>query len=276
MASYETVILEKLEDEHIAKLTLNRPDRLNAINPQMQDELAQAIEEVDADDNMRVMILTGAGRGFCAGADTTGMGQQSQEGAEASRHAGSDAEQLRRNFKYVQRFILGLQRMEKPVIAMVNGAAVGAGFDLACACDIRIGSSSARFMVAYIRVGLFPGYGGTWLYQRVLGNLGKTAELLFTGEFLEAEDASKYGVLNHLVPAEELEGFTMEMARKIAAGPPIAMRLAKLMLYKGLEMDLETAMQMAAAAETITLTSQDHQEGLAAFRERRTANFEGR
>ncbi len=275
MASYEAITLEKLESEHIAKLTLNRPDRLNAINPKMQDELAQAIEEVDADDEVRVMILTGAGRGFCAGADTTGMGQQPQAGTEVSRHAGADAEQLRRNFKYVQRFILGLQRMEKPVIAMVNGAAVGAGFDLACSCDIRIGSPNARFMVAYVRIGLFPGYGGTWLYQRVIGNVGKTAELLFTGDFLEAEDALKYGVLNHLVPAEQLESFTMEMARKIAAGPPIAIRLAKLMLYKGLELDLETAMQMAAAAETITLTSKDHSEGLAAFRERRTAHFEG-
>jgi enoyl-CoA hydratase/carnithine racemase len=172
--------------------------------------------------------------------------------------------------------MLGLQRLEKPVIAMINGAAVGAGFDMACGCDIRIGTARARFMVAYIRIGLFPGFGGTWLYPRMLGSMGKAAELLFTGDFLEAEEAHRLGFLNKLVPEEELEATTMEMARKIAAGPPIAMRLSKLMLYKGLEFDLETAMQMAAAAETITLTSHDHEEGAAAFRESRQPQYEGR
>ncbi len=275
MADFETVILEKMEEEHIAKISLNRPERLNAFNPQMQDEFTQAIEDVDQDDNMRVLIVTGVGRGFCSGADVGGLGQQDQ-GGEQSRHSGRYPDQLRRNFKHVQRFILGLQRLEKPVIGMVNGVAVGAGFDLAAACDIRIGSPNSRFMVAFIKVGLFPGYGGTWLYPRVLNNVGKAAELLFTGDFLESEDALKNGALNHLVPAEELEDFTMDIARKIAAGPPIAMRLAKMLLYKGLEMDLETAMLMAATAESITLTSEDHVEGIAAFKERRAANFVGR
>ena len=275
MADFETVILEKMEEEHIAKISLNRPDRLNAFNPQMQDEFSQAIEDVDQDDNMRVLIVTGVGRGFCSGADVGGLGQQDQ-GGEQSRHSGRYPDQLRRNFKHVQRFILGLQRLEKPVIGMINGVAVGAGFDLAAACDIRIGSPNSRFMVAFIRVGLFPGYGGTWLYPRILNNVGKAAELLFTGDFLESEEALKNGALNHLVPAEELENFTMDMAKKIASGPPIAMRLAKLMLYRGLEMDLETAMLMAATAESITLTSEDHAEGIAAFRERRAANYIGR
>jgi enoyl-CoA hydratase/carnithine racemase len=166
--------------------------------------------------------------------------------------------------------------MEKPVIAMVNGAAVGAGFDLSCGCDIRIGSPRARFMVAYVRIGLFPGFGGTWLYPRMLGSIGKAAELLFTGDFMEAEEAYRLGFLNKLVPEEELENTTREMARKIASGPPIAIRLSKLMLYKGLEFDLETAMKMAAAAETITLTSRDHEEGTAAFRESRRPMYEGR
>ena len=158
---------------------------------------------------------------------------------------------------------------------MINGVAVGAGFDLACACDIRIGSPKSRFQAAFIRVGLFPGWGGLWLYTRVLG-LPKAAELLFTGDFLEATDAYRLGMLNHLVDEEELESTTMEMAQKIADGPPIALRLSKLMLYKTLEMDLETAMQMSAALETITLTSQDHKEGIAAFREKHRAKFQGR
>ena len=137
------------------------------------------------------------------------------------------------------------------------------------------GSPTARFMVAFVRIGLFPGYGGTWLYARALGSVAKAAELLFTGEFFEAEEARQYGLLNHLVSAEELESFTMSMAKKISYGPPIAIRLAKLLLYKGLEFDLETSMQMAAAAETITLTSQDHKEGLTAFREKRAPRYRG-
>jgi 2-(1,2-epoxy-1,2-dihydrophenyl)acetyl-CoA isomerase len=131
-------------------------------------------------------------------------------------------------------------------------------------------------MVAYVKIGLFPGFGGTWLYPRMLGSLGKAAEMLFTGDFMEAEEAHRLGFLNKLVPEEELESTTLEMARKIANGPPIAIRLSKLMLYRGLEFDLETAMKMAAAAETITLTSQDHAEGTAAFRESRNPKYEGR
>ena len=169
--------------------------------------------------------------------------------------------------------ILGVQRCEKPVIAMVNGVATGAGLDLACACDIRIGTPRSRFMSAYVRIGLFPGFGGAWLYPRTLGSLGRAAEMLFTGDFLEADEAYRLGFLNRLVDDEELEATTMEMAQRIAAGPPIAVRLSKLMLYKGSEFDLETAMKKAAAGETITLTSQDHVEGVVAFREKRAAEY---
>ena len=273
MSDFETIILDKNPDTYIARVTLNRPERLNAINDRMEHELLEAFEDVAADDDMRVLLLTGAGRGFCSGGDIGSMAGGSEQGRHSGERGGED---LRRRFRIPQDMILGLQRMEKPTIAMVNGVSVGAGFDLACACDIRIGSPNARFMVAYVRIGLFPGYGGTWLYARALGSVGKAAELLFTGDFLEAGEARQYGLLNHLVDGEELEPFTMEMARKIAQGPPIAIRLAKLMLYKGLEFDLETAMQMAAAAEAITLTSQDHREGVTAFREKRPAQFKGR
>jgi len=274
MPTYETIVLDKNPETHIAKLTLNRPERLNAINRQMGLDLAAAVEDVASDDDVRVLVLTGAGRGFCSGADTGGM---AGGGGEQGPHSGErSAEEIRRGFRTAQRLILGLQRMEKPTIAMVNGVAVGAGFDLACACDIRIGSPAARFMVAFVRIGLFPGYGGTWLYARALGSVGKAAELLFTGDFIEAEEAHRYGLLNQLVEPDKLESFTMDMAGRIAQGPPIAIRLSKLMLYKGLEFDLETAMHMAAAAETITLTSQDHREGVTASREKRKPNYRGR
>jgi enoyl-CoA hydratase/carnithine racemase len=272
--AYETIILDKLEEGRIAKITLNRPDKLNAINQLMQSELCDALDYAETEDEVRVVIITGEGRAFCAGADTGGM----TGGAQREQYAADvrTAEDIRRGFKGAHQMILGIHRLEKPVIAMVNGAAVGAGFDMASVCDLRVGSSNARFMVAYVRIGLFPGYGGAWLYPRALGSIPKAAELLFTGDFMEAEEAHRYGFLNKLVAPEELEEATLEMARKIANGPPIAIRLAKMMLYRGLEFDLETSLKMAAAAETITLTSEDHKEGIAAFREKRRPAFRGR
>lgn len=267
---FATILLKK--EDWIATITLNRPDRLNAVTPKMAHELLAVIEDVDKDDEVRVLVLTGAGRGFCAGADVGGMTGGTQEGMGTAR----SAEEMRRyHSRVVGRICLGLQKLQKPTIAMVNGIAVGGGFDMALACDMRIGSKNTRFRNAFVKIGLFPGWGGTWLYPRVMG-LGKALEYLFTGDFLEAEEAEKIGVLNKLVPPEDLERETMSLARKIAQGPPIAIRLMKLQAYKGLQMDLETALEMAAACETITLTSEDHKEGVAAFREKREAQFKGR
>ena len=271
MPRYQHILLEKDTENYIARLTLNRPEKRNALNDQTMDELGDALEDVESDDSVRVLIITGAGRSFCAGGDLEALPGGSEPGAWASQNV----DDIRRSFQRVQRSMLCLQRMEKPVIAMINGSAVGAGFDIACACDIRIGTPQARFMVAYVRIGLFPGFGGTWLYPRMLGSIGKAAEMLFTGDFLEAEEAHRLGFLNKLVPEEDLESATSETAKKIAAGPPIAIRFSKLMLYKGLEFDLDTAMRMAAAAETITLTSKDHLEGTSAIRESRKPVYRG-
>ena len=272
MSDYKYVLLEKDPVEHIARLTINRPDRRNALNDAATDEMGMALEDVADDDDVRVLILTGAGGSFCAGADLNTLKGGSDPGVLTSENS----DDIRRGFRGPHKMILAVQRMEKPVIAMIDGTAVGAGFDLACACDIRIASPKARFMVAYVRIGLFPGFGGTWLYPRTLGSMGKAAELLFTGDFMEADEGYRLGFLNHLVEETGLESKTMEIARKLAAGPPIAIRLSKLMLYKGLEFDLETALKMAAAAETITLTSYDHGEGTQAIRESRKPLYEGR
>ena len=272
MTDYEFVLYDCDSDAGVAHVTLNRPDRLNALNDQMQIEIADAVAKADSDPNVRVVVITGAGRAFCAGGDLNNLGG-SDDGTGEGWTSGN-ADEVRRSFRLAQEMILGVQRCEKPVIAMVNGVATGAGLDLACACDIRIGTPRSRFMSAYVRIGLFPGFGGTWLYPRTLGSLGRAAEMLFTGDFLEAEEAYRLGFLNRLVPEDELEATTMAMAERIAAGPPIAIRLSKLMLYKGLEFDLETAMKMAAAGETITLTSRDHIEGVAAFREKRDAQYQ--
>jgi len=268
--SYETIILEK--KDAIATITLNRPERLNAINPQMTQELASALDNVEADAGVRVLVITGAGRGFCAGADVGGM----TGGAERDSSAAVTAEELRQGLIHsAGRVMPRIHKLQKPTIAMVNGSAVGAGFDLALVCDIRIGSEKSRFMNAFVRIGLFPGWGGTWLYPRVMG-VGKALEYLYTGDFMEAEEAERLGVLNKLVKAEELEAETLAFARKIASGPPISLKLMKLQVYKGLGMDFETALQFAAACETITLSSEDHREGVAAFREKRQARYQGR
>ena len=263
---YETVTLEIAD--RIARITLNRPERLNALSAELTQELGDAIEEVaTTEEDVRCLILTGAGRAFCAGGDTGGMAGGAQE-----REDRRSAETIRRSFRGAQRVVLGLHRLEVPTIAMVNGDAVGAGFDLACACDLRTMAETARFMVAYRRIGLIPGWGGAWLYPRRMG-LTKAAELMFTGDFLSAAEAQQYGFINAVAPLDQLEAVTMELARKIASGPPISLRLMKQLLYKGLEVDLETAMLMAATGSSITLTSDDHREGIAAFREKRAPEF---
>ena len=294
MPPYEHILYQPSPATGIARIILNRPRRLNALNDRMQIEIAQAIANADTDPQTRVVIITGAGRAFCAGGDLNQLGgsdaaspnaapdssdgsdSNAGESANPPRPGGwnsPNADEIRRSFRLAQDMILGVQRCEKPVIAMVNGVATGAGLDLACACDIRIGTPRARFMSAYVRIGLFPGFGGAWLYPRTLGSLGRAAEMLFTGDFLEADEAYRLGFLNRLVSEDELETTTMTMAKRIAAGPPIAIRLSKLMLYQGLQSSLETALKMAAAGETITLTSHDHAEGVRAFREKRPPEY---
>ncbi len=263
------LLIEK--QDRIARLVLNRPEKLNALTPTLEDDLLTAVRELGDDDAVGAVIVTGAGRAFCSGADVGGLGG----GQRPTGYNAEVADDVRRRFNTPQGIILGLQKMEKPTIAMVNGIASGAGLDIAAACDMRVGTPRSRFMAAYIRIGLFPGWGGTWLYPRVMG-LAKAAEMVFTGDFMEADEAYRVGMLNKLVPEEELEPATMEMARKVANGPPIALRLAKMNLYRGLEIDLETAMKFAAASETITLTSEDHREGVRAFQEKRSPDYQGR
>ncbi len=268
---FETIILKK--DEHVGQVILNRPDRRNAINQKMMQELTQVIDDIAQDDEVRAVILTGEGRAFCAGADIDLM----PGGAEEQGLGKLSVEELRRSFVFrsAQKIITGLQKMEKPTIAMVNGPCVGAGFDLALACDMRIGSEDARFMCGFVKIGLFPGFGATWLYPRIMG-MGKALELLFTGDTVNAEEALRIGILNKIVTREELRGTTMDIVRKIAAGPPIAVRLMKAQVYKGLDMDLESALGEAAICESITLASQDHREGISALRKKQEPVFMGK
>jgi len=225
--------------------------------------------DVAGDDGMRVLVLKGAGRAFCAGADL-----REEEGEEVMRM--QKGEEIRRDIRRSSRgCIEGLQQLPQPTIAKTQGACVGAGFDLALACDMRIGSEDARFMVAYTRVGMIPGQGGAWLLARIAG-LPKAAELLFTGDFLGAEDALKCNILNKMVPVQDLEQETMKMARRIADVPPLANRINKMHLYRMLQMDLATALDFAAASQPILITSEDSQEAINAFLEKREGIFKGR
>jgi len=261
---YQNIIVG--EREGIATITLNRPDKLNALNDQMVEELISAIGDIEENQSVRVLVITGAGRAFCAGGDIT------EVETEALKLGSEEARQYGRHW---QKIILGLHRLSKPTIAMVNGVAIGGGFDIALACDMRVGSENAKFLVGYTRVGVFPDLGGTWLLPRIIG-MARAAEFIFTNDPIGAKEAEGMGLLNRLVTASELETKTMELARKIAKGPPIAIRLGKLQLYKGLEMDLETALEFEIASVTIAFASKDYREALAALSENREPMFEGR
>ncbi len=259
------IILKK--EDPIATLILNRPDKLNAINRRIMDELVMAITEIANDSQSKVLVLTGAGRAFCSGGDIS---------EPTTEVYGGSVQNISSSFHRIFRdTILQLYNLDIPTIAMVNGAATGFGFDLALACDIRLGSENARFMVAFTRIALTPADGGTWLLPRIVG-LPKAAELILTGDFVEAEEAKQLGILNRLVPSPELEKETMALAKKISQNSPLANRLAKLQLHKGLQMDLEAALELGATCQAICMTSEDHQEGLAALRDKRQAIFKGR
>jgi len=263
---FKTIILKK--QDHIATLTMNRPDKMNALSTQMLQEMVAAVEDVSRDDDVRVMVLAAAGKVFCSGADVS-------DGGKTSGLSGTPNEMRRNLQETYQRVALGLRRLYKPTIAMVNGAAVGAGCDFAFACDMRVGSERAKFRNGFVKVGLIPGGGGTWLYTRLLG-LGRGLEFLFTGDFLEAEEAARLGVLNKLVPSDKLESATMELAQKIAKNPPLAVQTSKMMAYRALDTDLEAALEMSAAYQALALSSEDHREGVNAFMEKRDGQFKGK
>lgn len=253
------------KEEGIVTLTLNRPDRLNALNDAMLEELCVTLDRISGDDEVTVLIVTGAGRAFCAGADV-------------SERLGSDAPiELRRLSmrRGPQAVIKKVRHLEKPTIAMLNGAAAGAGLDLALACDLRVAASTAKLRVAYTSLGLVPGGGGCWFLPRLVG-VAKALELIYANEPIGAEEACRLGLVNKTVMPEELQNEVSALARKIAANPPVTLRLDKQLLYRGLEMDLDAALDLASDAQCVCFASEDHKEALAAMREKRKAVFKGR
>lgn len=251
--------------EHIATLTLNRPEKLNAFTSGMLQGLVAALDECDARDDVRAVILTGAGRGFCSGGDIGGMGAEQDNRPHVTKH---------RIANEIQAFPKRMARFEKPIMAAVNGPAAGGGMDLALACDFRVAGTSARFAETYGKIGLLPGGGGAYFLPRIVGK-GRALELLLTAEFIDAETALEIGLVNHVFPDDELMAATVRIATRIASMPPLSMRLIKRTVNEGLESDLAASLDLVSSHIAITRSGPDHAEAIAAFKEKRAGKFVG-
>src|SRR3989475_4932655 len=251
----------------IVTLTLNRPDRLNALGDSLREELCDALVRASDDPAARVIVITGAGRGFCAGGDMKAA-HEVQEGRMARA--------LRDRVAPIRdKVVLAMRDSPQPIIAAVNGPAAGAGMNLALACDMRLASTAARFGQTFVKRGLHVDWGGTYFLPRLVG-MAKACELIFTGEMISAEEAYALGLLNKLVAPEALMPATYELARKLADGPPMAIRLAKRALYHNQDVDLRAALEYETYAQNICSETDDAREGIRAFVEKRAPKFEGR
>lgn len=249
----------------IATLTLNRPEKLNAFTNDMLHGLVATLDECDERDDVRAVILTGAGRGFCSGGDIGTMG----EAADNRPHVTKD-----RIWRDVQAFPKRLARFEKPIIAAVNGVATGGGMDLALACDFRVAAQSARFAETYAKIGLLPGGGGAYFLPRLVG-AARALELLWTAEFIDAEQALEFGLVNHVYPDGDLMTEARKIASRIATMPPNSIRLIKRAVYQGLETDMTTAFDLISSHIAVARAGADHPEAINAFREKRSGDFVG-
>jgi enoyl-CoA hydratase/carnithine racemase len=263
--TYECLLYEVKDG--IATLTLNRPERLNALGGTLRQDLHDAVTRAGADPEVRVMVVTGAGKGFCSGGDVKAMGE-----AKAGQRERPLLEKIAPGR---DRTLLAMREAPQPIIAAVNGAAAGAGMNLALGCDLRIASTAAKFTQAFVKRGLHPDWGGTYFLPRVVG-MAKACEMIFTGEVIDAAEALRLGIVSRVVAPEELLPTAYEMARRIAAGPPVAIRLAKRSLYANEDLDLRGALQMETMAQNICFETEDATEGIRAFGEKRAPIFKGR
>lgn len=261
---YQNLIYETRDG--VAYLTLNRPERKNALGGSMREDLLDALARADADPQVRVVILTGAGSAFCAGGDVKEMSRAFEQGIERP---------LKEKIAPVRdRIVLALYEVSKPVIAAVNGAAAGAGMNIALAADIRIASTTALFAQSFVKRGVHPDFGGTYFLPRVVG-MAMACELIFTGESIAAEKALSLGIVSRVVPPERLMETASQLAAKIAAGPPIAIQLAKRCLRQSANGGLREALDRETAAQNLCFDTEDAREGMRAFVEKRAPVFRG-
>jgi enoyl-CoA hydratase len=254
---YKNIKLEK--QNHICVLTINRPKALNALNSEVLHEINQGIDEISNDENAYVLIVTGEGKAFVAGADIAEMKDKTPEQARKFAELG-----------------LGIFRkielMEKPVIAAVNGFALGGGCELSLSCDMRIASVKAKFGQPEVGLGIIPGFAGTQRLSRLVGT-GKAKELIYTADIINAEEAEKIGLVNKVVAPEELMNEAMVLAEKIVSKAQAAIRYSKIAINKGFETDIDTGITIENNLFSLCFATEDQKEGMGAFLEKRKPNF---
>ena len=257
-------LLFKITDG-IATITLNRPDKLNAYTEAMLSEWLAALEQCQTDAAVRVVVITGTGRGFTTGGDIEGFADKAALTPEAiTAHLKNGPQRLTR----------GIAELDKPVIAALNGIATGGGLDVALACDIRFAAQSARFAETYARMGLAPGMGGAHFLPRIVG-VAKALEFLWTSEWVEASEAERIGLVSKVFPDAELMQSTYEFARRIAEVAPLSVQLIKRLVRAGLNQGLSASLEMVATHLPTVRTSDDHREAISAYKEKRKPNFRG-
>ena len=282
--SYDFITLERKGRQNgIAWLEFNRPEKLNALTFPLLEEMLDALQRIRMDRSARVLVITGKGRGFCAGMDFSGAGRGQADfwernpdpliGSPAPEgHADNEGSRL--NFRYETRTFAELRRLDIPVIAGINGPCVGAGFDMACLADLAVASTNARYQVAYVKRGLYADLGGFWAIPKIIG-WRKAMEMMFTGRFMSAEEGHAAGVSNYLVAQEAFDQKLYEFAEEVEAGPPIGQKVGKLMAYRTANLDYESALEISGAVLPLVDRSFDRIEGAQSFAERREPKFSG-
>jgi 2-(1,2-epoxy-1,2-dihydrophenyl)acetyl-CoA isomerase len=260
---YQSIIYSS--DGPIATIKLNRPEKLNAFGGAMREEILDAIDAVAADTQIRILIVTGEGRGFSAGGDIDHLKQLRQRKDEAGFRAVLSAG---------QRITRSLRSMWKPVIAAINGPCAGAGFSFALGCDIRIASENATFGASFARIGLHPDWGGSWFLPRLVGS-ANACELIFTGAMIQAREAERIGLVNRVVAHDQLMPVVLDLAGTMAKNSPKVLRLAKESIYRSLTSDLDAAFARESEVQAECFYSEDFLEGLTAFTEKRRPEFKG-
>ena len=257
----ETILVERGDgDEGVVTVTLNRPEKRNALNPQMAFELLETFRTIAARPEDRVLVLTGAGDGFCSGADLTGDNRETHA-LVYMRSIGALA--------------LALQTLPKPTIAKVRGVAAGAGCNMALACDLVVASDEARFTQIFVKRGMVVDFGGSWLLPRLIG-MQRAKELAFFGDFVSAADAHGIGLVNRVLADGDLDAFVDEWAERLAAGPPLALSMTKSLLSHSFETSIEQALEDEARCQALCISTKDTREAITAFAEKRPPVFRGR
>jgi 2-(1,2-epoxy-1,2-dihydrophenyl)acetyl-CoA isomerase len=263
MADFQAIQVR--HEQQVTTITLNRPEARNAVNDDMREELLAVLTDARTNLDVRAVVLTGAGKGFCTGADLSRRGS-GPTGPGAAR------EMLRTRS---QRLIRAVWELEKPVIAAVNGVAAGLGAHLAFACDLVIAAAESRFIEVFVRRGIAVDAAGAYLLPRLIG-LAKAKELVFFGDDLAADDAQRLGLVNKVVPGDQLQAAAAEWALRLASGPTYALGMSKRLLNRSLDVDMETALDEEAMVQSLVTQSEDTKEGMLAFMEKRTPAFKGR